>query len=226
MARWTADLRLPAHLHHSWLCCSNRKAFNPTNTCTLQGINPTLGKGKSSSKCHFWWDMLIPRRVYISHFLDNDFVQRKIRWKYLSNLNTGNDTSPNLNLRHPVWNSLLQFDVKAVLQINLRQWSKCYASKKVMQKMEIAWESISKSNDETYTMHMQDTSSCLAIPPPRQRLFTKSTLQKYRSSLCGLVVTRHSNDLSKHPWNPFYMPLSAQLTHVTTHSNSSGFQCW
>jgi len=24
---------------------------------------PTLGKGKSSSKCHFWWDMLVPRRV-------------------------------------------------------------------------------------------------------------------------------------------------------------------
>ena len=26
---------------------------------------PTLGKGKSSSKCHFWWDMLVPRRVRV-----------------------------------------------------------------------------------------------------------------------------------------------------------------
>ena len=25
---------------------------------------PTLGKGKSSSKCHFWWDMLVPWRVH------------------------------------------------------------------------------------------------------------------------------------------------------------------
>ena len=31
---------------------------------------PTLGKGKSSSKCHFWWDMLIPRRVNFWRWID------------------------------------------------------------------------------------------------------------------------------------------------------------
>ena len=37
---------------------------------TLRGINisHTLGKGKSSSKCHFWGDMLVPSRVYLVFF--------------------------------------------------------------------------------------------------------------------------------------------------------------
>ena len=37
---------------------------------TLQGTNmgPILGKGKSSSKCHFWGDMLVPWKVFFAEF--------------------------------------------------------------------------------------------------------------------------------------------------------------
>ena len=37
-----------------------------TEFATLQGINIShqTGKGKSSSKCHFWGDMLVPWRVF------------------------------------------------------------------------------------------------------------------------------------------------------------------
>ena len=41
-------------------------AKSTANFSTIKGNTvtyPTLGKGKSSSKCHFWGDMLIPRRV-------------------------------------------------------------------------------------------------------------------------------------------------------------------
>ena len=36
-----------------------------------ESIYPTLGKGKSSSKCHFWGDMLVPWRVLFWMFPDS-----------------------------------------------------------------------------------------------------------------------------------------------------------
>ena len=43
-----------------------QKASNSKSLPSRKLTYPTLGKGKSSSKCHFWGDMLVPWRVPLS----------------------------------------------------------------------------------------------------------------------------------------------------------------
>ena len=50
-------------LYQKQICCKKSRSHLPK--VNLQGINIShLGKGKIIFKHHFWWDMLVPWRVY------------------------------------------------------------------------------------------------------------------------------------------------------------------